>query len=383
MTTSLLPVIPGGSVLVVDDSELNRELLRGVLEAKGFIVRTADAGSEELIARIRSEPPDVVLLDVMMPGINGIELCRRLKLDPATAHLPVLLVTSLSDRSARLHGIAAGANEFLVKPIDTQDVVLRVRNALRTKRLMDDLKETLERLRLSESMRDNLVHMLVHDLRTPLFAIQSYLEPLHGGDAGRIGADPELREDVHKAFTVASAMLEMIGTILDVSRIEAGSMPLALEVVDLAALAREAADTIDPRAFGARLSLPGPGVEAWCDRTLVRRVFTNLIGNALKHAGSGRLIEVRAERGIGGVTAAVVDHGAGVGPEAAARIFEKFGSQDPSKRHSTGLGLPFCKLAVEAHGGRIGVESAPGAGSRFWFTLPHRAPMPPTEAAHG
>jgi adenylate cyclase len=140
-----------GKVLVVDDEEQNRSLLRDPLEARGYVVTEAESGVQAL-ERVAQHPPDVILLDLMMPTLDGFEVCRRLKANPETAHIPVLLVTALSDRKERLLGIAAGANDFLTKPVDIQDVTLRVGNAVYAKKLHDQLKvekEKSERLLLN------------------------------------------------------------------------------------------------------------------------------------------------------------------------------------------------------------------------------------------
>ncbi|MEJ0089842.1 MAG: adenylate/guanylate cyclase domain-containing protein [Limisphaerales bacterium] len=133
------PVSGWGFVLVVDDEPQNRTLLRDPLEAFGYRVEEAESGMQAL-EKIAAHPPDVVLLDLMMPNMDGFEVCRRLKVDLKTAHIPILMVTALSERGDRLLGIRAGANDFLTKPIDIQDVILRVGNAVRTKHLYDQLK---------------------------------------------------------------------------------------------------------------------------------------------------------------------------------------------------------------------------------------------------
>ena len=164
-----------GRILIVDDLEANRVLLQEILELDGLEVMLAQDGAEALRA-ISESAPDLVLLDVNMPGMDGLEVCRRLRADPETEALPIILVTALSERAHRLEGISAGANDYLTKPIDRPDLLLRVRNALRLRRLHAEVAEQLRRLEQLEQMRDGLVHMLVHDLRTPLTGITVYLQ---------------------------------------------------------------------------------------------------------------------------------------------------------------------------------------------------------------
>jgi len=161
-------------ILIVDDEASYVQLLRFILERNGYEVAEAHDG-EEALRMIMPFAPDVVLLDVIMPTMDGFEACQRIKNDPATAHIPVLMVTSLSDRDDRLKGIAAGANDFLNKPVDAEEVSLRVSNMVHTKQLYDDRQKQYEELRKLESLRDNLVHMIVHDMRNPLMAIATGL----------------------------------------------------------------------------------------------------------------------------------------------------------------------------------------------------------------
>jgi PleD family two-component response regulator len=151
-----------GHVLVVDDDAINRVLLHDVLQSAGFVVEQASDG-EAGLASVASNEPDVILLDVMMPKLDGFEVCRRLKQSVATVHIPVIIITALSDRAARLAGIEAGANEFVTKPIDQEEVCLRVRNAVYGKQLFDELQRNYRLLRDMEELRDNLREMIRHD----------------------------------------------------------------------------------------------------------------------------------------------------------------------------------------------------------------------------
>ena len=131
---------------------------------------------KQALEQVSELPPDVILLGVVMPEMNGYEVCRRIKENPATAPIPVLIVTALSDRDEKLQGIDAGASDFLTKPIDTRDVILRVRNAIDTKHLFDQLQDSYEGLKELETLRDDLTHMIIHDMRSPLTGISGYLQ---------------------------------------------------------------------------------------------------------------------------------------------------------------------------------------------------------------
>ena len=361
-----------GLVLVVDDEVRNRALLEELLTMRGFAVETAEDG-ETALALARERPPDVVLLDVMMPRMNGFDVCRRLKGDAATVAIPVLLVTSLDAREDRLAGIGAGANDFLTKPIDAADLLLRVRNAVLTKRLYDREAEQRRQLEALEAARDTLTHMIVHDIRSPLTGLHAYLGLLDRAAAeGALGDVLEFARDAH---ALTARIGELVSQVLDVSRLESGQMPLDLAQADLVALLRPAVVELGPPPEGVKVAydVPDGPVNVRCDRDLMARVVTNLVGNAYKFTPKGGCVRLGVTTVDSRVRLEIDDTGPGVPRELRDRIFEKFGQGELGRaatRRSSGLGLTFCKLAVEAHGGAIGVDDAPGSGARFWIDLP-------------
>lgn len=367
------PLTPGlsqGKVLVVDDVPANRELIRDNLELRGWVVEEAPDGPTAL-ERVRQVAPDVILLDVAMPGMDGLEVCRRLKADPLSAAIPVIMVTNHTERADRLAGIRAGANDYLPKPIDREDLALRVQNAAALKRMHDALQEKMLELKKCEALRDSLFHMVVHDLRSPLSIISMSLEMIPHLAEGPLGE--EAAATLERASRGTKTMADMIGGLLDISRLEAGQMPVRLAPLDLSTMASEVVRDLVPVASGRRLSataqanvpeVPGDGI-------LVRRVLENLIGNAVKFTPQAGNIDVcvtltpdRTAR------VSVQDDGPGIPPESLRDVFEKFCQVGDRKLGGSGLGLAFCRLAIEAQGGRIGVSSDGATGSTFWFELP-------------
>jgi signal transduction histidine kinase/HPt (histidine-containing phosphotransfer) domain-containing protein len=359
----------GGRVLVVDDDPAGRLAVRQALTPDGYDLMEAESGREtlELVAR---HSFDAILLDVIMPGMDGLEVCRSLKASERTARIPVLLLTSLEQRNDRLLGIEAGAIDFIGKPFDTRELALRVRNAIGSKRLFDQLQESFQRLRRLEELRDSLTHMLVHDLRNPLTAILGFVQVLR-----RSIPDPSERQRGALTYLAgaATAMIEMVSGILDVSRLEADELPLELGDHDLAALT-EAAVRLAAASPETPLELDlDPEVRVRCDGQLLRRVLLNLVSNAVKYAPKGTVVTLGG--GFDGEWARlrVQDRGPGIPAELHGRIFDKFAqAEEGSQRipYSSGLGLTFCRLVVDKHGGRIGVDSQPGQGTTFWLTLP-------------
>jgi signal transduction histidine kinase len=224
--------------------------------------------------------------------------------------------------------------------------------------------------------RDDLTHMIVHDLRSPLTIVTGYVDALQQMAGGKL--TPKEAKCIAEALRGANDMRDMITTLLDLSRLEAGEMPLRLKPHDVSEIARKAANRFGP-VLGKRTlrcDLPALPVMVNCDVDVIRRVLENLISNAIKFTKSDGMIRVVAERDENEVTLSVVDDGAGIPPEKHERIFEKFGQTESgaAQQHSTGIGLTFCRLAVEAHGGTITVQSEVGKGSTFRVALPSQTP---------
>lgn len=378
------PSTPGpptstGRILVVDDEEQNRFLLSEMLTAHGYEVIVATDGLSALETAARSAP-DAVLLDVMMPRLDGFEVCRQLKAAPATAVVPVLLITALTARQERLQGIRAGALDFISKPVDTADLLLRVRNAVTAKQLYDRIEEQYRRLKELEAMRDSLVHMMIHDLRSPLSAISAYLQLIGTDRDGALNAEQSAL--LAEAGLLVRRMTDMTHTVLDVSRMEAGQMPLTLTSVDLRSVIDQALRLLGPDMLKhVRFDRPEQPLLLHCDAGLVGRVLQNLASNAIKYAEDAESpATISVEHDDAWLKVSVRDRGPGIPPEHLGTIFEKFGQVNPNGQrrfHSVGLGLTFCRMAIEALRGEIGVESTMGQGSTFWFRLPRVAVATP------
>ena len=365
-----------GRILLADDEEKNRRLLRDILESEGYHVTLAEDGQQAL-DKVFAEPPDVVLLDIMMPKVDGYAVCTQLRKDSRTAYLPILIITALKDRDDMLKGIRAGANDFLTKPIDAEEIRLRVKNAVLAKHLYDQVQEALVKLRGLEMLRDNLTHMIVHDMRSPLMVVSGSFEVItHEQDR----LSPTQKKFVTMGQNAGRELIEMVTTLLDVSRMEGGTMPLSRVSCDIRKMAQAAVESVAVLGQQNQLTLrvTGDSANAEVDRDITHRVFVNLLGNAIKFSPEGGTIGIGISATGQAVRVTVTDQGPGIPPEYHQAIFDKFEqveSRKKNRKYSTGLGLAFCKLAVEAHGGQIGVESEVGAGSTFWFSLP--PPEPP------
>ena len=356
------------TILVVDDTPASLRVLHEFLRNHGYRVRPMPSGALALQAA-QHEPPDLILLDINMPEMDGWEVCRRLKADERLKDVPILFISALSETMDKVKAFQLGGVDYITKPIQFEEVDARVRTHLELRRQKSELQLTCERLQELERLRDSLTHMIVHDMRTSLTVIAMALE--FAGSSVR-ESDKKLAELIQTAREGAAYLNEMITQLLDVSRLEAGQMPLNPAVDDLAATVQKAVDSLAPVAGTRRILIDAPQVvRARYDAEIILRVVLNLVGNALKFAPSDGAVRVSIGDENSIVRVAVKDDGPGIPAEYHKRIFEKFGQVGRSdKRLGTGLGLTFCKLAVEAHGGSIGVESGEGKGSTFWFTLP-------------
>ncbi len=369
-----------GRILIVDDVPINVRLLSSILEIEGYQVSSATNGPDALAA-MPEAAPDVVLLDVMMPGMDGFEVCRRLKADSATAHVPVVMVTALQETSDRVRALEAGADDFLTKPVDDVEVLARVKSLVRVKRGRDELEKAYHDLQRAESMRDSIAEMLVHDLRTPLTAMLAAVDLLQKGYGDSL--DEIQKELVGMCATSCRRMVAQVGELLDISKLESGALQLQHVECEAAQLVEEAVQQVFTLAADKALKIeiaPLPNLPLlWADANLLRRVLVNLLANSIKFGPRDSSIVITVapqpagDSGERALLFSVRDFGYGIPAADFERIFHKWGqaeSRNDTQKISSGLGLTFCRLAVEAHGGRIWVESELEKGSTFLFTIP-------------
>jgi len=374
-------------ILVADDVPANVELLFDQLHVLGFRAVAAYDGPSAL--RVCAERhPDLCILDVSMPagdlGVDdrstGFEVCRRIKRDPRTARIPVIFVTALNDTTDRVKAIEAGGDDFLTKPHNRLVLGARVRSLLKLKAATDALEESLRKLKELEKVRDDLMKMIVHDLKSPLTSMIGAMEMLIDGDFG------PLTESQRKALgdtdKRAQDLLGLIEDLLEVARLEESRLALHLERLTPSKLLNEVAREWEIRVQQERARLVlevGNDTRAVdADQALLKRVFSNLIQNALTHSARSVTVTLGARTDSGGTLFTVADDGVGIPPEYHDIIFRKFEqvkTPHVPRVRSSGLGLAFCKLVVEAHGGRIWVKSgSERQGSAFHFWLPEHPP---------
>jgi len=371
MTPTPLASPPPANILIVDDSPDNLQLLCDLLEDQGHRAVLVSEGSLALAAA-QKEPPDLILLDVNMPGMNGYEVCERLKAEPQLKEIPVLFLSAAVETTDKVRAFQAGGVDYITKPFQLEEVTARVRTQLELRRQQRELQSNNARLKELDHLRDDLVQMIVHDLRSPIHTLQMSLDLLQ---TNHLGKDLQAAHLLKRAKDCVTVLGQMTAQMLDVSRLEAGQMPLTKAETDLTETARLAIDSVAafgaPRHFTLDAALR---VRALCDADIVRRIIENLLINAIKFTPRDSKVRIEITRQGSMARVAVSDEGRGIPPHSQQKIFEKFAQVDvENKQLGAGLGLAFCKLGVEAHGGRIGVTSIVGRGSTFWFTLPIRS----------
>ena len=366
------------TILAVDDVQDNLFILDSILsEVDEYHLDCVNNGKAAL-KYVADSPPELILLDVMMPGIDGYEVTRRIRQDKKLPYIPILLVTA-HDQPSLADGLDSGADDFIRKPFDIDELMARVRSLLRLKRSIDEQSEMIRQ-------RDDFVARLTHDLRTPLVAANRVLSLCL---EGIFGTPPEeMREAIDNVITNNENLLQMTNTLLQVYRHEAGHKKLVRSSLSIYTLAREVVQELKPLAEEKNLTLAletqtsngeisSEYYRTEGDHIELRRLLTNLLGNAIKFTDTGSISvllsvshePIEAVRSPEAIHIAIKDTGAGIEPEAQSQIFDWF-YQGDHMRAGSGLGLHLSKRIAEMHEGTLTLESEVGKGSTFTLSLP-------------
>lgn len=360
-------------ILVVDDTEDNLDLLEFALKRKPVIMLRATSGRECLELAER-ENPDVILLDIQMPEMDGYETFKHLRANPKTAKIPVVFLTAQKkDPESIEKGLALGVDEYLTKPIDIEELFVRTRMLVHLKRSQAEL----------ERMKADFMAMLVHDLRSPLSGIQSVIKFIK-----EVSKEGPLKDEYLKLLDAAEEsshrMLELVNDFLDLSKFEAGSMTLDRQPTSIKELLGRVINQMELQFQRKNIAIKTnfdddlPLVHV--DERKIEQVVVNLLSNALKFAKPDTNVVVSAERmnaapqgGRSFVRVSISDRGLGIPAQELPMLFERYkqvSTASKIKQKGTGLGLAICKLIVEAHGGTISAESEPNQWTTFRFTVP-------------
>ncbi len=364
-------------ILVVDDNEPNRLLARGALEDEGYEVLVAEDGAQAL-AIFEASQPDCVLLDVRMPGLDGFAVCERLRLLPRGPETPVLFLTALRDVDTFDRALRAGGDDFLTKPIRPTELIVRVQSALKLQRAGAELREHVALLRRQRDdllrlqlQKERLMAFVVHDLKNPVNTMDLHAQLM----LREKGLPPGARESASQIRTEARQLTRMIVNLLDLSKADEGQLSPRRKKLDPRVLVEEVRAELALAAQAKNVALRST-VETdhiVADEDLLKRTLTNLVENAIRYAPANTAVEISISRDGEETELRVVDRGPGIPAEMKTKIFEPFvqieNGHRIAGRTSRGLGLSFCKVAIELHGGRIWVEDG-DPGTVFCLRVP-------------
>ena len=350
-------------ILIAEDNSLERLLLQSAVESLGHECVVAKDGAEAW-SIFEAEEFDVVVSDWLMPEMEGLELCRRIRAQVDVPYTYVIILTSLADRRHAIAGMQAGADDYLVKPLDIDDLTARLGAAER-------MMAVQRRLVAAERAKDELISVVSHELRTPLSSLVGFAQLMLRRDFGRTKQVEFLTMMVNEGRRLAA----LINDSLDLQRMDGGHQKVVPVPVAIDTLLRRAASTwVADSARPLLVEVPDGLPDVAVDEDRIVQVLLNIIGNAHKFSPEGGKITLAARAVEGEIEISVTDLGLGIPPEALPRLFEWFYRVDTAERQQikgTGLGLAISKSIVGAHRGRLWAKSAgPGQGSTLTFTLP-------------
>ena len=352
------------SILVIDDEPDNFDVIETLLNDQDYDLHYAASGQDALTS-LDTFDPDLILLDVMMPGIDGIEVCQQIKANSKWQGIPIVMVTALSSKSDLANCLNAGADDFISKPVNGIELRARVHSMLRIKHHYDDLQTLLK-------LREDMVNMIVHDLRNPLAGVLLTLELLINVDYSK----EQLKNKLSQTYSSAQSIKLLIDDLLQIALLESGKIRFTYKDVDLCELIKSAISNFEeivakknqslitqfPEKLSAKISV---------DAKMIHRTLENLLSNAIKFSPANSQIIVNVESlKSGDIKIQVIDSGPGVSDTLQQKIFEKYevGTLMPNISQ-IGLGLAFCKMVIEAHGGKISVSKNQPQGAIFEIIL--------------
>ncbi|MDP6735548.1 MAG: hybrid sensor histidine kinase/response regulator [Nitrospinaceae bacterium] len=360
-------------ILVVDDTPANIDILFQTLEPEGCTLSVATSG-EDALNLVSEIQPDLILLDIMMPGIDGYETCRRLKEDESTCNIPVIFLTAKNQTKDIVIGLSAGGVDYITKPFRQEEVCARIRKHIQLQTLKNKLEEQNQTLSELNETKNRLLGMASHDLRNPLTSIQGYSKfLLSKGDQLEEGARKEFLEIIYSA---SGNMLALVNDLLNLSVIESGELILSLKLSSIGELIEERVRLYDYMAQGKNIKLltslediP----EFSFDPQRIGQVLDNLLSNAIKFTPPGSRIHIHLKEINERIQVSVRDEGLGIKEEEQDKLFLPFGklsSKPTGGEGGTGLGLAIAKKMIDAHHGEMKVRSETGKGTEFSFEIP-------------
>ncbi len=353
------------NVMIVDDVPDNIKVVANILKEEGYKLFFATNGSDAL-AKVKSDKFDLILLDVMMPEIDGFEVCRQVKNDPATQDIPIIFLTARTDTESIIKGFELGAMDYVTKPFNNAELLARVKTHLTLQRAKEELKAL-------NATKDKFFSIIAHDLKSP-FTVLLGLTDLLFDNIENYSKD-DIKGIIDDLRVSANTIYALLKNLLAWSRLQRGLMEHFPEKIYLNEIVRHNVFLFRSGAEQKRITLRNlvqKKITAYADHNMVDTVIRNLISNALKFTDTGGTIEVSAKNNGQFVEIAISDTGVGMTEEEISKLFRidvKYSNVGTAGEKGTGLGLVLCKELVKKNGGKIWIESAVGKGTTFRFTL--------------
>lgn len=363
-------------ILVADDDSVSNRILTDTLSRWGHEVISVSDGDLAWHMLNQQAAPRFAILDWLMPGLSGIEVCRKIRAQVNLPYTYVILLTGKSGKNDMLEGLKAGADDYLTKPYDPRELEVRIGVGQRILNLESELMTALGKLQQSDRNRNDFISALTHDLRTPLAAERNALEIILNNEKNIAERSLSLLRSLQGNN---ASLLKLVNQLLETFQAEEAEVRINPECVNLRQLVEECFLSLNALASEKKTELinqlPEKMPTIMADPYQIRRVFTNLVSNAIANTPVGSRVTVAFTEKLEFVELQVIDNGQGISPAILPHLFERYYvGAGLNRKLGSGLGLSICKKLVEAHGGKIGVESVLGQGSNFHFTLPKGEP---------
>ena len=360
-------------ILIVDDVLSNVLLLKILLSNEKYQVCTANCGNM-CIEQAKNEKPDLILLDVMMPDISGFDAAQILKKDPATAHIPIIFLTALNNPSDLVHGFQVGASDFLTKPFNKEELVVRVFHQIKLVAATRIIEKQNSELRATISNRDKMYSVIAHDLRSPMASIRMVLN-LVVNSVSKDVVGPELFELLDKANRESEEVHDLLDNLLKWTKSQTGRLNVVRQELDLNDIIPGVVDIFEMIALTKKINLAYQGsdkpVVAVVDNDMLKTIVRNFLSNAIKFSPEDSTIEISLSTEGDFAKISVHDHGVGIDPERLDSIFKKGDTTyGTGGEEGSGLGLQLCADFARKNDGDVRVESVVGEGSTFSVLVP-------------
>jgi signal transduction histidine kinase len=360
-------------VLAVDDEPNNLVLLERVLRRQ-YRVMCVNTGQEALDMLVQA-PFDLILLDIMMPEMDGLQTLQRVRANPATADIPVILISALAEAQDVARGLELGANDYIIKPIDIDVTRARVQTQIALKQYHDERKQVIAELREAQELKNRLLRIASHDLKGPLMNIRMVASLLKKS-ADHIPDGDSLLDAVDASL---DTMQTVIKDFLDTAAMQTGALDLHITQVALPKLVTAVITEHQANALRKNIHLQSDHIEGviQADKPRFQQVLGNLVSNAVKYSPPDTTVRIWTERDEQAVWIYVADQGPGIPAEEHGLLFTQFGKLSPRPtggEASTGLGLWIVRHLITLQNGEVGLISPPEGGSTFWLKMPAAVP---------